>query len=475
MLYRFAMQEFLNWKKSKGTALLVTGARQIGKTFLVREFAKANYERFVEINFVDQEDAKQIFAGNLDANTIIQGITSLTKQQLIPGKTLIFFDEIQECPNARTAIKFLVEDGRFAYIESGSLLGVQYQTVKSLPVGFEHVAQMFPLSFEEFSLACGLQPDTISLLKDCYQNLKPVLPAIHEEMKKLWRAYLIVGGMPAVVQKYIETHDLAAVLEVQQNILQLYRQDIIKYSATDKHKITAIFEALPAQLNAKNRRFKLNAIKATARMERYAESFIWLADAGLALPWFNVTAPEIRLKLHEQRNLFKLYLNDVGLLCAASLENVQFAIFKGDLSINWGSILENVFAQEFHAHDYEIRFLDKKIGEIDFLLQDGQQVVPVEIKSGADYKKHTSLTKLMAAKNKMMAQGIVFCGGNVEVDGNIIYLPWYLVMFLQKKKIPSGLIFKVDLSNLNQLKKKVKVPPKISKNKNKSKRSKRSK
>lgn len=449
MLYRKAIEKFEEWKKKENKkALLVTGARQIGKTFLIREFAHKNYENFVEINFVTQESAKLIFKGDLNADSIIQGITAFTKQKLEPGKTLIFFDEIQECPNARTAIKFLVDDGRFDYIESGSLLGVQYKTVKSYPVGYEHIVQMFPMTFEEFCIACGVQKSTFKLLENCFNNLEPVAESIHNTMKQLFQVYVMVGGMPAVVQEYVISHDIAKVVEIQKDILSLYRQDIAKYSEKDREKISAIFDNIPSQLDSKNRRFKINSIRSTARMERYEESFVWLKDAGVAIPCYNVVVPQVPLKLNEQSNLFKLYMADVGLLCASCIDNVQFSILNGDLSVNMGSILENVYAQELSSKDFEVYFLNKKFGEIDFLIQNSGKVIPLEIKSGTDYKKHAALNNVLAVEEWKLNKAFVFCSGNVEKEESIVYLPWYMVMFIKKDEIQKNMKFEVSLEGV---------------------------
>lgn len=449
MLYRKAIEKFEEWKKKENKkALLVTGARQIGKTFLIREFAHKNYENFVEINFVTQESAKLIFKGDLNADSIIQGITAFTKQKLEPGKTLIFFDEIQECPNARTAIKFLVDDGRFDYIESGSLLGVQYKSVKSYPVGYEHIVQMFPMTFEEFCIACGVQKSTFKLLENCFNNLEPVAESIHNTMKQLFQVYVMVGGMPAVVQEYVISHDIAKVVEIQKDILSLYRQDIAKYSEKDREKISAIFDNIPSQLDSKNRRFKINSIRSTARMERYEESFVWLKDAGVAIPCYNVVVPQVPLKLNEQSNLFKLYMADVGLLCASCIDNVQFSILNGDLSVNMGSILENVYAQELSSKDFEVYFLNKKFGEIDFLIQNSGKVIPLEIKSGTDYKKHAALNNVLAVEEWKLNKAFVFCSGNVEKEESIVYLPWYMVMFIKKDEIQKNMKFEVSLEGV---------------------------
>ena len=383
MLRRKAYDKLLEWKVAdKRKALCIIGARQIGKTTLIREFGRVNYENFVEINFVTDENAQKIFDGSLDANTIITNLTAYVRKPMEPGKTLVLFDEIQKCPNVRTAIKFLVEDGRFDYIESGSLLGVRHKEVKSYPVGFEEIYRMYPMDFEEYLWANGVQQETIDYLRSCYQERKPVTDSVHSTMNRLFYSYVVVGGMPQVVQTYVDTHDIGKVIANQREILEQYRLDIAQYAeGNDKIKIRAIFDSVPAQLNEKNRRFYVNSISKNARLNRYDNSFKWLDDAGVALPCYNVIAPKAPLALNEKHNLFRLYMNDVGLLCAACMDNIQLDILKGDLSINMGSILENVMAQQLKAQGFSLYYYDStKIGELDFVVQNGKHIEVLEIK-----------------------------------------------------------------------------------------------
>ena len=450
MLRRMIEQELLAWKEDEShKALLITGARQIGKTYSIRQFAKQNYQNFVEINFIVSESAQMIFENVSDVDMMITNLTAYTGKKLVPGETLIFLDEIQECPKARTAIKFLVEDGRFDYIESGSLLGVKYKEVKSYPVGYETVLQMYPLSFQEFLYANGVEENTIAYLKNAYEKKNAVSESVHKTMIRLFQYYMIVGGMPDAVQRFVDTHDIGQVTEVQKSILELYRQDISKYAMNDKAKIKDIFDSIPSELNEKNKRFILRDIAKSARMERYENSFLWLRDAGVALPCYNVAEPMIPLKINEKHNLFKLFMADTGLLCAASLENVQFEILQGKLDVNMGSILENIFAQILTTSGFTIRYFNKKGKcELNFLIQRGGEVLPLEIKSGNSYHEHASLNYALKAENWNWKQGIVFCAGNIETTENITYLPWYMSMFLKPEKIQKGFVVPVDLSGL---------------------------
>lgn len=451
MLKRKVYQDLLKWKEeANGKALCIIGARQIGKTTLIREFGKNEYEYFAELNFVTDERAADIFNGKLTAEAIITNLTAYLQTPLEPGKTLILLDEVQECPQVRSAIKFLVEDGRFDYIESGSLLGVRYKEVASYPVGFEQILPMYPLDFEEYLWANGVQDKTLQYLKTCYDKKESVPETVHETLCKLFYSYLVVGGMPETVQIYVDTHDIAKVVLNQRSILDLYRLDIAKYASENiKVKIKAIFDSIPAQLNEKNRRFKLNSINASARHIRYEDSFNWLEDAGVALPCYNVTEPQAPLQLSEKRNLFKLYMNDVGLLCASCMENIQFDLLMGNVDVNMGSILENAFAQNLRSNGFELHYYDsKKIGELDFVLQKGLHTELVEIKSGKDFKKHLAMDHAMEVEQWKFEKSIVFSKSNVEEDGKVLYLPWYMILFFKQEKEPEKMIYEIDLSGL---------------------------
>lgn len=451
MLRRKAYQNLLDWKnETKGKALCIIGARQIGKTTLIREFGKREYKYFAEINFVTDPRAADIFHGKLTAEEIITNLTAYLQVPLEEGETLILFDEIQECPEVRSAVKFLVEDGRFDYIESGSLLGVRYKDVRSYSVGFEQMLPMYPLDFEEYLWANGVQEQTISYLRNCYEQKKTVSETVHQTLCKLFYSYLVVGGMPETVQIYIDTHDIAKVVQNQRSILDLYRLDIAKYATdSDKIKIKAIFDSIPAQLNEKNRRFKVNSVDPNARILRYEDCFNWLADAGVALPCYNVTEPQPPLQLNEKRNLFKLYMNDVGLLCAACMENIQFDLLMGNMDVNMGSILENVFAQNLKSNGFELRYFDsKKVGELDFVLQRGVSAEVVEIKSGSDYKKHLAMDHAIRTENWKFGNCIVFSKSNVEEENGILYLPWYMVIFYRQEVPQEQLIYRIDLNGL---------------------------
>lgn len=444
MLYRKFNSTLESWyNQDKKNALLIQGARQIGKTTLIREFGKKFYgNNFVEVNFVNTPSAKDIFKGDISVDGIISKLTLFLKRSLVPGKTLIFLDEVQECPEVRTAIKFLVEDGRFAYIESGSLLGLNYKEIISYAVGFEDIYTMYPMDFEEFAIANGVQKSTFQVLKNCYNNKLSVDEFIHKQMLQLFTYYIIIGGMPAAVQEYVNSKDMGKVLDIQNNILKLYRLDITKYAINGKEKITHIFDTLPAELNAKNKRFMLTDLAKTARMERYESCFNWLTDAGIALPCFNLTEVKQPVEINKQHNLFKFFFADTGLLCAMCSNDVQYQIVNGHYNINEGSIMENLFADQLKSNGFALYYYDKiKVGEIDFIVEQNTELIPVEIKSGKDFKSHKALDNLLAIKEFSIKKATIFCTGNVELEDNITYYPLYMIMFFQKQNTTNKIIF----------------------------------
>lgn len=433
MLYRKFYEYMREWKQqSKKKALFISGARQIGKTTLIREFGKQNYRKFLEINFITTPSAKEIFQGDLSAEMLIAKLTAFFRTELIPKDTLIFFDEVQECLEVRTAIKFLVDDGRFDYIESGSLLGITYENITSYPVGYEDPQTMYPMDLEEFAIALGVQQTTFDLLEQSYLNHVKVEDFIHKEMLKVFRFYCVVGGMPAVVQEFVDTSDMGKVLNTQRSIIELYRKDVQKYAEKGKEKIQMIFDAIPAELNNKNKRFVLSDLKKSARSERYESCFQWLSDAGVTLPCYNLQELMQPVAINLTRNLFKLFLNDTGLLCAMSSSDIQFQIINENLDINEGSIMENLFATQLKCNGFALYYYDKKrVGELDFVVEYGSELLPIEIKSGKSYQKHAALLHVTENRNWKVKKPIVFCIGNVEETEEVLYLPLYMIMYLK--------------------------------------------
>ncbi len=436
-----------NYYAHTRSALLVTGARQTGKTFSIREFGKT-FKSFIEINFVENPDAVEIFKGAKSAAEILFRISAMTATPLVKGRTLIFFDEVQRCPDIVTAIKFLVDEGSYRYILSGSLLGVELRDLRSEPVGYMGIKEMYPLDFEEFITCVGIDGQVVAALRSAWEHRTPVDAFVHRKIMELFRLYLVVGGMPAVVSKYMENNNLQEVMTIQQDIIRLYKRDIAQYDLKDKLYLEEIFELIPPELNAKNKRFILKRLNENAKFDRCETGFVWLKNAGVALPVYNVEEPKMPLLLARSRNLFKLFQNDVGLLAAQYAEGIQLRIIKGDKNINYGAIYENAVAQELVAHGLEPYYYNnKKRGEVDFVVELGGAVLPLEVKSGKDYESHRALSNIMACEEYDLPEAIVFNSDNLRVAGKIVYAPIYMVMFLEKNQAAPS-YYKVDLSGL---------------------------
>ena len=449
MLRRKIEDRIRDFYKKDKKALLVTGARQVGKTYIIREFGRSAFESFIEINFLENRTAQTLLENAVSSADILLRISAIADQPLIPGKTLIFFDEVQECKEIVTAIKFLVDEGSYRYILSGSLLGVDLKDIRSAPVGYMDVFEMYPLDFEEFALANGVSQRVIDSLRNAYKSRTLVDSLVHERMMDLFRLYLIVGGMPSVVTRYLKTNNLQEVTQEQQAILSLYRQDISKYDPKNKLYLEDIFALIPSELNAKNKRFILKNLNENFKFSRYQNSFLWLKNAGVALPTFCVTEPTVPLMLNKSANLFKLFLSDVGLLAAMYMDGIQIKLLNREKDINFGSVYENVAAQELKAHGFKLYYFNsKKQGELDFIVEKDGDVLPIEIKSGKDYARHAALDNVMGNPDYAIPMAYVFQNDNVKVDGRIVYLPVYMLMFLQKETNTAPQIYKIDLDGL---------------------------
>lgn len=437
-----------NYYATNRNALLITGARQIGKTYSIREFGKT-FKSFIEINFFENPDMIAIFKGAKNSSDILLRLSAITTKPLIKGETLIFFDEVQKCPDIVTAIKFLVDEGSYRYILSGSLLGVELNDLRSEPVGYMGVKDMFPMDFEEFISCVGINQQVIDSLRNTWETRTPVDDFIHSKIMELFRLYLVVGGMPAAVNKYIETNNLQEVMAVQKDIIKLYKRDIAQYDSNNKLNIEEVFDLIPPELNAKNKRFILKRLNENAKFERYQNSFLWLKNAGVALPVYNIEEPKLPLLLSRSRNLFKLFQSDIGLLAAQYAEGIQLRILSGDKSINFGAIFENAVAQELVAHDIDAYYYNnKKRGELDFVIELNGKVVPIEVKSGKDYEVHRALTNIIDCSGYDIPEAIIFTNDNIKIKGKYIYAPIYMAMFIEKKN-DAPTFYKVDLSGLN--------------------------
>ena len=444
------IEEF--YRSHSGKAMMITGARQVGKSYVIERFAEANYENTIKIDFIEHPEYSEMLKNADSADGIILRMTAVFGDKMIPGKTMIFFDEVQEFPEIITFIKYLLQDGRFDYILSGSLLGTVFKDIISAPVGYIKIEKMYPLDFEEFAWANNVSERVIDALRNSFTERKPVDSYLHQRLIELFELYLITGGMPAVISAYLQTGNLRTVAQEQEAIIGLYKKDISRYDINNKLYLSEIFDLLPSELNSANKRFILKNMNENAKFAKYNNSFLWLKNAGVALPVNLVEEPKTPLLLSKSSNLFKLFSSDVGLLAAQYGAGIQLKILNHESGMNFGAIYENVAAQELLAHGYSLFYYNnKKFGELDFVIEENGVVIPIEIKSGKDYYRHNALNNVLSCKEYNIPEGYVFCNGNIEQHDKITYFPIYMLMFIQKPELPEKIIFSDDFSDLNSL------------------------
>lgn len=437
------------WLKRSDKALLVTGARQIGKTWLIREeIAKSGYRKF-EVNFIDQPDLVDYLNVKMSANEFLVKLKMIMPEDCKPQETVVFFDEIQKCPEIVTKIKFLVEEGSFKYVMSGSLLGVELKGITSVPVGYLTVLTMYPMDFEEFMIANSVSKTTLEMLKAKFETCQPVDEFIHQKLLSLFFIYLIVGGMPDAVKIYIATKDIREVDKVQRDIVALYKEDFSQHESEDKKlKLISIYDIIPAELNKQNKKFVFTMLNKELKFDRYENSFLWLKDAGVALPVYNVEAPVIPLKASKSSNVFRLFSNDTGLLTSAYPAETKLELINKNSEVNNGAHFENAVAQQLTANGLEPYFCKKKdIGELDVLVEMDGKVVPIEVKSGKAYKAHKSLDNFMKISDYHIEKAYVLSVANMEQEGSVVYLPIYMCYLLKERKI-GKLIVDLDMEGL---------------------------
>ena len=448
-MYRRDSVTIGEWIRDSKKALLVTGARQTGKTWLIRdEIEKSGYAKF-EINFIDQPDMVTYLNAEMSAEEFLVKLKMIMPESCRPKETIVFFDEIQKCPEIVTKIKFLVDEGSFRYVMSGSLLGVELRGIASVPVGYLTVLRMYPMDFEEFMIANSVSQTTLYMLQEKYARLEPVDDFIHQRLLAMFFVYLIVGGMPDAVRTYVETKDIRVVDKVLHDIIDLYKEDFSQYEQEDrKLRLKAIYDLIPAELNKQNKKFVFTMLDRELKFDRYENSFLWLKDAGVALPVYNVEEPVIPLLISKSSNVFRLFSSDIGLLTSAYPAATKVELIQKNAEVNNGAHFENAVAQQLTANGFDVYFCKKKnIGELDFVIEMEGRVVPIEVKSGKDYKRHNALDHFMEVPNYHMEKAYVLSTGNVEVDGKICYLPIYMTYLLKEEKI-GKMIVDLDMSGL---------------------------
>lgn len=421
------------WKNDKDKLpLVIKGPRQIGKTTSILAFGKRNYEHVVYINFDESHELNFIFDGNLDVDTIIINMTAaIPGVELVPNESLIILDEIQSCPNARTALKFFAIDGRFDVIASGSLLGINYKEVRSYPVGYEMVEEMHSFDFEEFLWALGYDDNIKNILKNFFDKEMKVPEAIHKKMMENFKNYIIVGGMPKVVDIFVNTKDLTKVYQMQKAIVQSYENDIAKYAEMkDKTKARACFLSIPKQLSKENKKFQYSKVAHGARAREYEGSLMWLYDAGIVSYCHNLSCLQLPLEGNAIDQVFKIYMRDTGLFMSMLEPGSQADILKGNLGIYKGAIYENIIADILTKMGRKLYYYKKgdDTTELDFVIRYQGACVPIEVKSTNGNAK--AMKHAISAKENDVTYGIKLIDGNIGRSQNILTIPLYMAFLL---------------------------------------------
>lgn len=460
MLKRKIETVLAEWKRSKERKpLVIKGVRQCGKTFIVQKFARENYESVVYMNFILEPDKKSAFAGNIDIDTIILNLSALIKGcRFIEGKTCIILDEIQECKEARTALKSFHIDGRFDVIATGSLLGVRgyglgdrtFGGQDSIPVGYETIIDMYPLDFEEFLWANGIDERVISSVKSCFENEKAVPEGVHKVMMDLLYRYVIVGGLPEVVNCFLKSKNIELVYKTQRSLIEGYEEDMVKYAAdAEKPNIRECFESIPKQLAKENKKFQYSMVKKGGRASQYIGCIQWLEDAGIVRRCYNTRITELPLEGNAIKDCFKVYTTDIGILSAMLEYGTQADILKGNLLGYKGAIFENLVADFLCKSGQKLYYFHKESGlELDFLVRLKGECVLLEVKAKSGKSK--SMTSILKNNQVYHINNAIKLGRyNVGREGRVLTIPLYMG-FLIEDKLDDVIIPDIDLGALSE-------------------------
>ena len=450
MLHRKIEKPIIDWIKTGKKALLIDGARQVGKTYIIRHTLESEQCDYIEFNLLKTPELSSLLEKSETVDDMITNLSLFSKKPFVKGRTFLFFDEIQEFKELTTKIKFWVDEGSFRYVFSGSLLGVELKNLKSAPVGYLKTLTMYPLDFEEFLQIYNFTDELKESLHRSFVNRTPVNETVHDRMMQIFNVYLNVGGMPSAVEHFRETRSLEDVISEHEDIVVQYKKDFTRYEKGEKKPyLTQIYDLIPAEINSSNKRFNFADIKKGLRYERSEDNFIWLASVGVALPVYNVSAPELPLLLNEKSSLFKLFLSDTGILTTLYGRATKMQLLSDNQDINHGSLYENVVAQELKAHGFKLYYYNsKKFGELDFVIEYKGKVLPIEVKSGKSYQRHSALSNIMEISNYSIEEAFVLSNYNVEVKGNLVYYPIYMLMFISDVEIKMPTIEIGDLSVL---------------------------
>lgn len=440
-------RRLLEWKeKDKGScALLLDGARRVGKSFIAEQFGQNEYKSYLLIDFAHmQKEVREIFVNDKnDFDLLFNKLSAYYRTPLYRRETLIIFDEVQRYPAARELVKYLVADGRYDYLETGSLISLRMNVENILIPSEEEHVEMFPMDFEEFLWASG-DKTTVPFLRECFEKMRPLGQAMHKRVMNDFRQYMLVGGMPQAVEAYIKTKDFETVDRIKKRILTLYREDITKFARGYEAKVLSVFDEMPSQLSKKEKKYKLSNVEAGARFRDYESSFMWLAEAMISNNCYNATDPTVGLAMSKEHSTRKCYMGDTGLLVTHSFMDREYIdnelyrdILLDRLHVNEGMLMENIVAQELRAYGHKLYFysrMDTNMREnnmeIDFLIRKERKICPIEVKSGA-YRKHSSLDKFKKRFSGRIGQAYILYTKDIFIKDNVVHLPLYFAMFLK--------------------------------------------
>lgn len=448
MLKRKIIENLVHWKeRGDKLPLVLHGQRQVGKTTAVMEFAREHYKSVFALNFLERPELVSVFEGDLGPDAVLRRLSvAFPSVRRVDGSTLIFLDEVQHCPNGRTALKFLAKDVRFDVIASGSLLGLNHNDERSFPVGYVETMQLCPLDFEEFLWANGIGEDVIDYLHSCFDERKPVDRIIHDTMLGYFTSYMIIGGMPAVVASYVEGKDYSVALEIQREIVKGYRNDVVKYAQEpEKAKILRTFDSITTQLSKDYKKFQYAIIDKGARSRSHGGSLLWLKDAGIVTFCNNLSTIQLPLAAFSIDDEFKVYMADTGLLVSMYEDGTAFSLQRGELGLFKGAFYENIIAQCLSSQGMPLFYFSPSSSsslEIDFVINYHHEPCLIEVKSGEN-KKSKSLDTVLRSGKYGVKRAIRFSRNNVGESGQIISLPLYMVMFVKNEddslpELPSG-------------------------------------
>ena len=451
MLYR-KIESYIedHFKTDSDKILILEGARQIGKSYIIREVGKRLFENFVEINFVKDDEGNQTFKQIRTTEDFYLNLSMIAGKSLDNYQnTLVFLDEIQQYPQFLTMLKFFRQDKRYHFVASGSLLGITLRSTTSIPIGSVIRKEMFQLDFEEFLIANDFGKEAIDVMRHKFVAGESLSEEMHQHVMDLFRRYLLVGGMPDAVNVYLSTHNIVKVREIQESIRSMYGEDASKYEQDSGRNllIRRIFDMIPSQMENKKKRIVAKDIrdKEGDRFDRYTEEFEYLISSGITLDVHAISNPKFPLKESVQKNLLKLYLNDVGMLTSQLFHNNLRPILQDEKSINIGAVYENVVAQELKAHGHQLFYYDnRKNGEVDYLIDDYSSltILPIEVKSGKDYTVHSALNKMLSVSDYNVLSGLVVSNERqVKKEGKVIYMPIYYIMFINATEADNQDVF----------------------------------